>query len=136
MKCVCLHCAIAVFYSHWTIKSNYLSFKIPEISDYHCMNKLILSTAPTNIVEIFLIGNIKLHLTLHILYCVSISRFFQCFLYPILSRILFFIVSIFIFPYVRSPVFCILKKCQKFYIFFEIFCIICFAKMLQFCGTD
>ena len=94
---------------------------IPEVSGSHCindwMNKLILCTAPTNIVEIVLIGNIKLHLTLHILYSVSKSRFFNIllFLHPfnvfcILSCILFFIVSIFIFPYVRNPVFCILKK--------------------------
>ena len=116
---------------------------IPEVSGYHCindwMNKLILCTAPTNIVEIVLIGNIKLHLMLHILYSVSILRFFNillflhpfnCILYPILYLV-FYCLYLYISLCSES---CILhtKKWQKFYIFFEIFCIICLAKMLQF----
>ena len=103
---------------------------IPEVSGYHCindwMNKLILCTAPTNIVEIVLIGNIKLHLTLHILYSVSILRFFNillfkhpfnCILYPILYLV-FYCLYLYISLCSES---CILhtKKWQKFYIFFR-----------------
>ena len=96
---------------------------IPEVSGSHCINdwmtKLILCTAPTNIVEIVLIGNIKL-------YSVSILRFFNillfkhpfnCILYPILYLV-FYCLYLYISLCSES---CILhtKKWQKFYIFFR-----------------